>query len=205
MPIKGNVFELKVYVDGQMIGESNDIGLCLAVLNRLREAEQDGAQIDVGQLGAEIKTSLDERTPLCSGAIAKFANMLDVDIETIRGVCDPSADEPYIHLDMHAWSDWTRNAPERGRAAVAPAAVAATLLSLWFHCAGLGVPTLRQSRAILNAIGAEGRNPTRSIRHCDWLQLRSGNTIRLNPSAIAQAVEIAKAFCERRAPRSKGK
>ena len=132
--------------------------------------------------------------------LEEFSKVLGVDIDIVKGACDPIIEEPFMHLDMHFWSEWSKNVPKRGVAAIGAVVLPATLLALWFRKAKLGTLSLKVSQKVLANIGIEGKNPSRSIKNCDWLQLRQGKTIQVNPAEIKKAIEVARAFCEKRAP-----
>lgn len=200
MPVLDDVFEVRVLVNGQVVAQSVDVALCMAVLNRLT-GNKGGTDL------LQERPSGTASAPMAGGgtiggdeALAKFTELIGVDSDIVRGACDPSSEEPYLHLDLRTWADWAKKMPERGKASISAATLAATLLSLWFHCAGLGAPNLRASQAILTNIGVLGRNPSRSVKNCDWLQLRPGGTVRVNPASFGKAIEVVKAFCERRVP-----
>jgi len=199
MGINNDVFELRLFVSGEKIAESKDVNLCLSVLSAIKRAEgkPTGSGIedallqglDAGALALENKDT----------ELTAFSRMLGVDVPTVQGACDPRKEEPYMHLDIHHWASWKKNMPARGRNAVSPAGLSATLMTLWFQTSELGTPTVRQCQKVLSDIGLEDKHPSRAIGNCEWLQFRGAKTIRLNPSEVDKAVEVAKAFCERRA------
>jgi hypothetical protein len=134
------------------------------------------------------------------GNVTTFAKDLGVAVEKLTGAISPSEQAPYFHLDLHTWAAWTKNNPARGPNSVSPTALAATLLVLWFRKANLGIPTVEQAQAVLQTANVTGSNPTRSIRNCQWLQLRGANQVVVNPARIAHAVEVARAFCSGEKP-----
>jgi hypothetical protein len=132
---------------------------------------------------------------------AAFAKELGITVETLTGATSPSEQAPYLHVDLHTWAAWTRNNPARGPNSVSATAIAATLLVLWFRKANLGTATIEQAQAVLQTANVTGTNPTRSIRNCQWLQLRGDNQILINPAKIAHAIEVARAFCSGEKPK----
>jgi hypothetical protein len=124
-----------------------------------------------------------------------FAKELGVAVEKLTGAISPAEQAPYLHLDLHAWAAWAKNNPARGPTSISATALAATLLVLWFRKANLGTATIEQAQAVLQTANVTGTNPTRSIRNCQWLQLRGENQILINPAKIAHAIELARAFC----------
>ncbi len=88
-----------------------------------------------------------------------------------------------------------KQVPERGSLAIPPIVTAATLLTLWFHKAGLGTATQAQAKAVLATINVTDPNASRSIQNTSWLQGRSGGQIILNPAEVSKAVKLAKYFC----------
>ncbi len=196
MAIKKDAFEVRLFVGDEQVAESNDVTLWQAVFSAINQGEEGGDAtrdssdfLRNSQIGGFADTSL-----------TKFAKMIGTTEAILQGAYDPLKEEPYLHLDERCWAEWTKNVPQRGPRAVSSSALAATLLCLWFRSAGIENPTLRQSQNILSIIGAEGKNPARSIKNCSWLQLRGGQVLQLNPAAIEQAIEVVRAFCEKRTP-----
>ena len=201
MAIKEDTFEVKLFVGDKQVAESRDVNLWQAVLAAISRSENgsktqkgDSDILKSGQFNDSLKKLADE-------SLTKLAKTIGVDEAILQGACDPQKEEPYLHFDEHYWAEWAKNLPKRGPNAVSSSTLAATFLCLWFRAAGLGNPMLRQSQNILSELGAEGKNPTRSIKNCSWLQLRNGQILQLNPAAIEQAIEIARAFCEKRSPK----
>jgi hypothetical protein len=199
MGIEKNVFEVKLFVKGEKVAESTDVKLWQAVFAAISRSSEEGSVVSSGLLFDGLLTDAGQ----IDDPVVKLAKEIGIDVSTLRGACDTRKAEPYLHLDMHCWGEWRKNVPERGPTAVSTTAIAATLLCLWFRSAGLGNPTLQQSLKVLSNIGAKGNNPSRSVKKCSWLQPRGGQTLQLNPAAIERAVEVAKAFCEKRPPQFK--
>lgn len=203
MAVKKVIFQLKLFVDGKQVADSTDFNLWQSAYKAIKRAE--GKLNDEGMESAlvapELITDITDET--VEAAISDFAKMIGINVATLRGVCDPKNEEPFIHLDMHFWADWKKNLPKRGRNSVGSIALSGTFLTLWFRSAKLGTPTLSQCQTVLDEIGITTKNTIRGINNCEWLQLRPGKRIQLNASAIDKAIEAAKAFCERRAPKLK--
>jgi len=128
-------------------------------------------------------------------AVARLSGELGLRAPQVRGACDPSVDEPYIHLDRRSWETFKKNTPARGPNAVAGVNLAGTLLCLWFKTLGKkDKPAQAQALAVLDTIGVQDRNPSRALQNCDWLQSRGG-TIQINAARYSKALAVAKAYC----------
>lgn len=137
-------------------------------------------------------------------AVARFAQDIGVSVTEIKGACDPRTEAPYLALDPRYWEALKRNTPPRGRGAISPMALAATLIALWFRAARLGTPTQAQAKTVLNTMDQDDKNPSRAIRISDWLQQKPGGGIALNPARITRAIQLARAFCLQQAPSGQG-
>lgn len=180
------------------VAESHDPVLWQQVLAAISAG--GGAEKKVTEtFGREAIEKLDHagQLPRTGGVThsAAFAKEIGVSVEKLAGAISPSEQAPYLHLDLHTWAAWAKNNPARGPSSVSATAVAATLLVLWFRKANLGTATVEQAQAVLQTANLIGANPTRSIRNCQWLQLRGENQIVVNPAKIAYAIELARAFC----------
>ena len=203
MGVKNDVFELKLFVGGKEVAESKDVNLCLSVLSAIQRSQGEMASSGIkGVVLEDFDSSVLSLGSKETEHVA-FSKMIGVDIRTIQGACEPKKEEPYMYLNVHHWAIWRKSMPARGRNAVGAAVLSATLMALWFRSSRLGAPTVSQCQKVLSEIGVEDRHPGRSIRNCKWLQLRGRKEVHLNPSEIEKAVEIAKAFCEGRAPNLK--
>jgi hypothetical protein len=129
-------------------------------------------------------------------AVARFAGELGLGRDDVQRACAPSKEPPYIHLDRAAWQAMKDITPPRGPGSLARAAVAATLLVLWFRCAELGSPTVKMVHKVLRTIDMRDKNAARVIREARWLQARGGAIV-LNAANAARALALAKAFCAR--------
>ncbi len=128
-------------------------------------------------------------------AISDFARDIGVSVEEIIGACRPGNDQPFIHLDDHCWEAFKKNIPARGKNSVAPIALSAALLILWFKCSKVGeIPTVKQCQDVLNTIHMADKNVGRSIKNTEWLQKR-GNNVIINPAMRSKAVSLVKAYC----------
>lgn len=121
-----------------------------------------------------------------------FASELNVSREALEAAAYPTEAEPYIQIDAKYWEAFKKK-PGYGR--IAPSVLVATLLLLWDRqIQSIGEIGTRECAKVAGAIGLNDKNPTRSISNCDWLQLR-GKIIKLNPSMISRAEEVAVAYC----------
>lgn len=132
-------------------------------------------------------------------AVGFFSEELSILEEKVLGACDPQQTPPYIHLDKHHWEAFKKATPSRGRNAIAAITVAATLLALWMDAARLGNASIGDAQAVLSTLDIRDKNPERGLRNCEWLRLR-GQSILLNPAQTSKAIEMARAYCEKRAP-----
>lgn len=191
--------KLKVILqaDKTVVAESEDPQLWQAVLN----------SINTGK--ALVSPSTDDLLPNGtleqdpqgghSSPLAAFATEVGVSQAILRGACDPKGEAPFIHLDKHSWEALKKNTPERGSKSVSPIVLAATLLVLWKAQAGLDACIMSEARKVLATLQLKATNAARSVRNCEWLQLRAG-TIVLNPAQTSKAISIAKAYCMKQPP-----
>lgn len=179
------------------VAESHDPTLWQQVLAAI-SASGDSEEKAAETLARGAQKKLDQAGSGIGGVspLAAFAKEIGVEVEKLIGAISPSDEAPFLHLDAHTWAAWAKNNPSRGPASISPTALAATLLILWFRKANMGHATVEQAQAVLQTANVTGSNPTRSIRNCQWLQLRGTNQIVLNAAKIAHAVELARAFCE---------
>lgn len=126
-----------------------------------------------------------------SSPLQAFAGDIGLDAAVLEAAADPTTGAPFIHLDHKYW-EALRDKPGFGR--TAPIVLASTLLLLWGRHTEIGNVTTEMCSKVLSPIGLTSKNGARSIRNCDWLQLRS-SVIKLNPSAISKAEELVKAYC----------
>ena len=184
-----------------VVAESEDPGLWQRVLAAINSGSTDS----LGALPAEAPGQMVTPPPAeaasvgsttkGNGPLSQFAARLGLTSETVEGACAPTLKEPFLHLDMHAWSAVKQQLPERGTKALSPIAVAGTLLALWAKEAGLATPTQSQALKVLATISLQDKNPSRGIRSSTWLQARPGGQIVLNPASIQKALLLAKCFC----------
>jgi hypothetical protein len=187
---------LVLMADETVVAESEDAGLWQKVL----------VAVNGGQTAATLAGSQPEAPGLDGDvSVVQFAQELGVEVAQLRGACDPRIDPPYLTLDTRSWAALKKNTPKRGRGAVSPMALAATMLALWFRAAKLGTPTQAQAKVVLDALGATDKNPSRAIKLSDWLQARPGGVVAINPAQITRATQVARAFCLKEAPNGKEK
>lgn len=190
MAVKAKL-KIQLLANEVLIAESDDEKLWRKILAAM--------QVDQGSAGEAFRGGDEAGLPGEKGeggALEAFAKELGVSEAVLKGACDPSMEEPYIHLDPKCWESFTKHIPPRGRGSVAPVQLAATLLCLWFRHAKLeGKPTQVGATAVLGTIGVRGNNPSRSIKNCEWLQARGGG-IQINAAKQSKAISVAKAYCE---------
>ncbi len=134
--------------------------------------------------------------PQRDAAVERLASELGVGADAIASACAPSRKPPYLHLDRAAWQVMQGATPPRGPGSVAPAALAAALLVLWFRSAELGNPTMKMLHLVLRAIGIRDKNAARVVDDAKWLHARGGEIALRTPYA-PYAVALANAFCAR--------
>ncbi len=133
---------------------------------------------------------------LGSEPIDLLAQQFGVERAKVEGACSPTTTQPYMHLDAHCWEEMKKQLPQRGKTAIAPTVLAATLLLLWFKKAELGNVTQSLALAVLATISVTDKNPSRSISNASWLHARPGQVV-LNPAEISKAVKLATCFCKK--------
>lgn len=133
--------------------------------------------------------------------VVSLSQEIGVDVVHVVSAFAPSEEEPYLHIDRHYWAALKANTPRAGVNAVPPGTLGSTLLALWFMHLRRGAPSVDQVRALLAAASLDNTTVQRSVNNCSWLQLR-GEAIFIKPAEIKRAIELAAAFCEKRAPRA---
>lgn len=182
-----------------VVAEIDDSSLWQEVLSAVNSGTKlnVGADVDSKQ-GTKLKGTPDN--PDAGGtALSGFAVELGVSQAVAKGACGPTSNSPYVHLDKHHWEALKKNTPERGAKSVGAVVLAATLLVLWKEKAGLGATTMKEAASVLETIGVPGKNYSRSINNCEWLQLRNGSIV-LNPAQTSRAIAVAKAYCMKESP-----
>lgn len=188
--------KIRLLANDVIVAESSDPRLWQRVLS---------AVVGGGQLPKDGDRVLDEEDHRRDSAepsdtpVGALASKLEISEAELRGALAPEDSAPYIHLDARTWEAFRNNFPSRGSNAVAAVVLAATALVLWFEELGLEGPSSAQAQAVLGTINVTGKNPSRSIRNCDWLQSRNGR-IHLNPAHTSQAYAVIRAFCRRQGP-----
>ncbi len=193
MVVKQNIkAELKIvlHAGNTVIAESCDPILWQKVLAAISTPVDSSTDANLGDIG---QTDIGDLSH-AGGATGKMAKEIGVSVDVLKGACGPSASEPFIHLDKPYWEAMKKNTPERGAKAIAPLALAATLLILWKEKAKLGNSTIKDAQAVLGTLGQRDNHASRSIKNCGWLQLRQNNII-INPAKASNATLLAKAYC----------
>jgi len=186
--------------DDVVVAEVEDPALWQQVLTAINSGSSKFAGQDQPLILPANNSAFDNSASAMSGNgafIGQFATQLGVEVPVVVGACAPTVDGTFMHLDPHCWEVMKRQLPARGILAVAPLAVPATLLALWFAKANLGIPTQAQAKTVLGTISVNDPNASRSIENTVWLQRRSGGQIVINPAQISQAVKLAKCFCSK--------
>jgi hypothetical protein len=196
MAVKAQL-NIHLYADSVLVAESSDHELWRKVFAAIQTGKAFTADDDVETpVAAMAKRSLSQ-----GGPIAAFASELGVPEDDVLGACGPTAQAPYIHLDQRYWEALRNKTGSRGSDAIAPVALAATLLALWFkHGQIEGGLTVQHCQATLATINLRDQNAARSLRNAEWLQTRNGAVV-INPAQWSQAVRIAKAYCLKKSPR----
>lgn len=196
MAVKAQL-NIQLYADSVLVAESSDHELWRKVFAAIQTGKAFTADDDVETpLAATAKRSLSQ-----DGPVAAFASELGVPENEVVGACGPIAQAPYIHLDQRYWEALRNKTGSRGIDAIAPVALAATLLALWFKHGQIEGPlTIQHCQATLATINLRDQNAARSLRNAEWLQTRNGALV-INPAQWSQAVRIAKAYCLKKSPR----
>jgi hypothetical protein len=126
--------------------------------------------------------------------IGRFAVMIGVETAQVVGACNPSKATPFLELNAHCWEAMKRALPQRGPGSLAAIQLSATLLGLWFQCAGLGTPNSGQAQGVLGTINQRDNNAARGMGTAEWLQKRAGGAFNINPAQMSRAIAIAKSF-----------
>lgn len=142
---------------------------------------------------SRIGEAEDESKP---GPLRGLAEELELPPPVVQTALAPSEDPPYIQLDSRTWGAFKKNFPARGKQAVSATALALTALALWFDRLGVDPPRIDQAQKVLNTIHVQGKNPTRSVKNCAWLQQRR-NLVIISPAEIPEALAVLRAFCLR--------
>jgi hypothetical protein len=191
------------------VAESEDAALWQYVLQKISaprveeagEVVQPETPVRMEQQESPVSPRVDSAlSDSALGSVAKFARMLNVPEDVVRGSCDPRCEEPLLHLNLHHWEALKKATPVRGPGSIAPVTLVATLLVLWCDSAGLPPPTKADLNSVLGTIHLRDKNPNRSLKNCEWLQLR-GPQFMLNPAEISKAIALAAAYCRKEAPK----
>jgi hypothetical protein len=196
MAVKAQL-NIQLYADSVLVAESSDHELWRRVFAAIQTGKAFTADDDAElAVAASPKRSLSQ-----DGPVAAFASELGVPENELVGACGPTTQAPYIHLDQRYWEALRNKTGSRGIDAIAPVALAATLLALWFKHGQIEGPlTIQHCQATLATISLRDQNAARSLRNAEWLQTRNGALV-INPAQWSQAVRIAKAYCLKKAPR----
>lgn len=191
--------KIRLFADEVVVAESQDHDLWQRVLADILAGGDEvnpGAKVKDPAISPKGATRRGEGPKDSNGALGRFAKLVDVPLAELKGAVGPEKEKPFLHLDARTWEAFKQNFPIRGPGAVAAVVFAATALVIWLDLIGEEAPTTAQCQAVLGTINITGKNPSRSIKNCEWLQERNGR-IQLNPARVSQAYSVIKAFCLR--------
>lgn len=184
---------LVLKADDTVVAESDDIRLWRHVLGLVQGSPLQGED-EVSEKNE------DEGNTNADSDVLRFAKSLGVTVNVLEGALSPSKEAPYFNLNHHHWEAFKKNFPPRGKGALNPIGLAATLLVLWFKEAKIDVAvTQALAASVLKTISVSDGNPSRGIKNTQWLKARGGGTIAINPAEISKAQAAATAFCEKKA------
>jgi hypothetical protein len=194
--------KIQLTADSVVIAESDDPRLWHSVFSAIQLGSSEVAEEPLNNKHLADKGD-DQNgkggTANDGSALGAFAAALGIQVAEATGACAPTTDAPFITLDHRYWEALKNNTGSRGPGSIAPVALAATLLCIWFKHAELGTPTVAQCQPVLRTINLTDKNPARSFRNANWLQPRSGSVF-INPARWSQAVRVAKAYCLQKPP-----
>lgn len=195
MAVKAQL-SVQLFADAVLVAESQDQDLWRSVFAAIQSGTTTLAVLTDAR--SSTLATADASAP---DSVVSFANELGLSVDEVAGACGPSAEAPFVHLDQRYWEALRQKTGSRGIDAIAPVALAATLLAIWFkHSKQAANPTLQQCQEVLSTIGLRDQNAARSLRNADWLQSRNGS-VQVNPARWSQAVRIAKAYCLKKSPK----
>lgn len=184
------------------VASTNDSGVWLATMAAITGAASPFGDSASGPPSTN-RTGGDERSNDVSNpkdALDSFAEELEIKVDQLVGAASPSMDPPYIHLDHKYWEALKQNTPPRGVGSVPGVVLAATLLLLWNRHAKFGKVGGAMCDAVLATIGHEEKNRARSLKGCEWIQVREDG-LRLNPASTSSALRLTRAYATRTAPK----
>jgi hypothetical protein len=182
---------LVLYAGDVEVASSSDNNIWLATMALITGVATPGVQSPhkPSEAGAR-DTFAPGKVP---AGIAALADELGVSINELVAACNPMSETPYIELDHRNWEALKANSAPRGPGSVSGTVLAATLLLLWARHADVGKVTTSTCTSVIQTIGHSERNQARTLRNCDWIQVRDEG-IRLNPARVAAAHKLARAY-----------
>lgn len=189
----GGKMRLVIEVDGQVIAETSDLGICATAL-RLIDAEGKGDLENV--LGTTVSLG-DQGTSgdsAARSAESRIADDLGIQAVEVMGAIDPTDDPPYIRVNKRNWEALVRTLPNKGPGSAAPFAILMTILGVWKEYAHLSNPTYKEAAQVFRALGLQDKNRRRAIANCDWL-IERGNEVVLNPAEMSNSLEVIRLLC----------
>lgn len=195
-------FKLIIKAGNVQVAESDDTELCLKVLNAISKKE-GGSQDEATKNTGFTSENDDFSSESSDDAVASFAKKIGVTVDQAIGACDPQSEDPFITLAPNYWEALKKNTGRRGKNSVASAVLALTLLNIWFSVIKKGEhPTQALAQSITTTLGDHGKNISRSVKNCEWLQSK-GNGVSIDPSEYSQAIALAKLYITKGASEAK--
>lgn len=188
--------ELKVILSagGVEVATSSDHQIWLATMAAITGVPAPGAP------PAHTQSAASATAPPSSGPAAKgvgaLAQEIGVSLEELVAACSPSGEKPYIELEHRNWEALKTNTAPRGPGSIAGTVLAATLLLLWGRHTDVGKVNTTACNQVLDTIGLSERNQARSLRNCEWIQVRDEG-LRLNPARVSSALKLARSYIMR--------
>jgi hypothetical protein len=190
--------KIVLHAGDTIVADSDDAALWHRVLAAIHEGLSPSASRpnDAAAQQTRDHPAVDRPATAPDDPVGRFAGELGLGTDAVRRACSPSKQPPYLRLDHAAWQAMKEATPPRGPGSLPRAAVAATLLVLWFRCAELGSPTVKMVHKVLRTIDVRDKNAARVVREARWLHARGGAIV-LNAPNASRALALAKAFCAR--------
>ncbi|MEA3011047.1 MAG: hypothetical protein QOJ91_2739 [Sphingomonadales bacterium] len=185
------ILKVVLCAGGVEVATSSDSKIWLATMAMITgNAPPEVAGVHKDSAG---RASQEDQTVHGPKGLRTLAQEIGVPFEELVAACSPSEDKPFIILEHRNWEALKSNTALRGPGSIAGTVLAATLLLLWGRHANVGKVNTSACNAVLEKIGHSERNQARSLRNCEWLQVRDEG-VRLNPARVETAKKIARAY-----------
>lgn len=185
--------KIVLHANDTIVAVSEDPVLWQRVLVSINSPESE-VQMPGNDVAVSGLPPLDSDSDTSGTAADVLAKQLGVEKNVLMGACSPSETKPFIYLDNHHWEALKKNTPARGSSAINGTTLAATLLVLWKSAAKLGDTNIKEAASVLRTINVASKNPSRSVKNCQWLQIRNSIVV-LNPAETSKAIKAARAYC----------